>query len=281
MPVGYEKKRANGWLQMNEPQAVSLNILVVDDDSINRRMMEVVLAPQGHAVAFASNGLEALDAVKNKKYDIVFMDLQMPVMDGIESSRLIRESERKNGYSTFIVALTASYLPEKGQELFDAGIDNYIAKPFKVEQIFRMVSYCVSGLHHEKPLRLTVESRETTATNILDVQAGLQRLGGNKNIYSVLLRDFIRELPERMDMLQQCLTFDDLHRLSLAAHNLIGVSASLGALQLSEYAKKLENQSNAGYTSSAQDLLQEIRTSGHKLIQAGLDFLSTDASTTD
>ena len=118
----------------------SLSILVVDDDELNRRLMRVLLTHEGHRVEVASNGLEACDAVKTKKFDIVFMDLQMPVMDGIEASRQIRSGE-KEGIHTFIVALTADYLPEEGHKLFEAGIDNYISKPFEVEHIKRLLRY--------------------------------------------------------------------------------------------------------------------------------------------
>src|SRR5258705_8877940 len=102
-------------------------ILVVDDDQLNQRMMKVLLTREGYQVDLASNGLEALDAVKFQHYDVVFMDLQMPVMDGIEASRRIREWEN-GGRHTFIVALTASYLPEEGHVLFEAGINNFIFK---------------------------------------------------------------------------------------------------------------------------------------------------------
>lgn len=117
-----------------------LKILVVDDDVLNRRLMKVLLAHEGYQVDVAANGLEAFDAIKFQKFDIVFMDLRMPVMDGMEASRRIREWEN-GGQHTFIVALTASYLPEEGQRLFEAGIDNYISKPFQMEHIKRMLAY--------------------------------------------------------------------------------------------------------------------------------------------
>src|SRR5688500_19494956 len=97
----------------NNKKIPQLKILVVDDDILNQRMMQLLLMREGHHVDLASNGLEAFEAIKIQKYDVVFMDLQMPVMDGIEASRHIRTWEN-GGQHTFIVALTASYLPEKG-----------------------------------------------------------------------------------------------------------------------------------------------------------------------
>lgn len=132
--------------QLASKGITNLSILVVDDDELNRRMMRVLLTLEGHRVELASNGLEAFNAVKLKKFDIVFMDLHMPDMDGMEASRRIREWE-KDGVHTFIVALTASYLPEIGSELFEAGIDNYISKPFEVEHIQRLLRYSSPASH--------------------------------------------------------------------------------------------------------------------------------------
>src|SRR5512138_612837 len=98
-----------------------LKILVVDDDLSNRQLMQVLLSREGYQVEVAADGMEAFNAIKHQRFDIVFMDLRMPVMDGLEASRCIREWEN-GGQHTFIVALTASYLPEEGQKLFEAGM---------------------------------------------------------------------------------------------------------------------------------------------------------------
>ena len=126
--------------QNNSEKIPPLKVLVADDDLLNQRMMQVLLKHEGHSVDVVSNGLEAFDAVKFQKFDIVLMDLQMPVMDGIEASLRIREWEN-GGQHTFIVALTAGYLPEEGQRLFEAGIDNYLPKPFEMEHLQRMLKY--------------------------------------------------------------------------------------------------------------------------------------------
>ncbi len=126
--------------QSNGGKLSRLKILVVDDDVSNRYLMQVLLTREGYQVAVAANGLEAFEAVKHQKFDIVFMDLYMPVMEGMEASRCIREWE-KGGQHTFIVALTASYLPDEGQKLFEAGMDDYISKPFELEHIQRLLKY--------------------------------------------------------------------------------------------------------------------------------------------
>jgi CheY-like chemotaxis protein len=126
--------------QSTSDRIPSLKVLVADDDVLNQRLMKVLLTREGHDVDVVSNGLEAFDAIKFQKFDIVFMDLRMPEMDGVEASRRIRAWE-EGRQPTFIVALTAGYIPEQGQELFEAGIDNYIPKPFEMEHLQRMMKY--------------------------------------------------------------------------------------------------------------------------------------------
>jgi CheY-like chemotaxis protein len=132
--------------QSTDKETSPLKILVADDDVLNRRLMKVLLTHEGYQVDVAANGLEAFDAVKFQKFDIVFMDLRMPEMDGLEASRRIREWEN-GGQHTFIVGLTASYLPEEGPKMFEAGIDNYISKPFQMEHIKRMLAYSEKSRH--------------------------------------------------------------------------------------------------------------------------------------
>jgi CheY-like chemotaxis protein len=124
----------------------ALRILVVDDDALGRRLMHLILTREGHRVDVAANGLEALEAVKHNPFDIVFMDLHMPEMEGMEASRQIRAWEDGDSH-TFIVALTASYLPEIGQALFEAGMDNYISKPLDVAQVQRLLKYSSPASH--------------------------------------------------------------------------------------------------------------------------------------
>jgi two-component system, sensor histidine kinase and response regulator len=250
-----------------------LAILVVDDDELNRRMMHILLSREGHQVELASNGLEAFNMIKSKKFDIVFMDLQMPIMDGVEASQKIREWENGDA-RTFIVALTASYLPERGEKLFEAGIDNYIPKPFELEHIQRMLKYrsdaILASTLHVKP----TQNEEISIREVLDFEQGVKRVGGNVDTYWELLGDFIQELPEKMEAMQRYFAARDLDGLSRAAHNLKGVSANLGILQLSEYADRLDTESSSGYTDLIGETLKEVKAVGGKLGEIAQIFLS-------
>ncbi|HET9913551.1 MAG TPA: response regulator [Anaerolineales bacterium] len=138
-----------------------MRILVVDDDLLNQQLMQILLEQEGHHVEAASNGLEAFESIKRQQFDIVFMDLNMPVMDGRQASRRIREWEN-GSRRTFIVALTASYLPDERQGLREAGVDNYIAKPFEVR-------------HIQQLLRDRIDIRSFPSTQRIPPDEGLDR----------------------------------------------------------------------------------------------------------
>jgi CheY-like chemotaxis protein len=259
--------------QSSTEKIPQLKILVVDDDVLNQRMMQLLLTREGHRIDLASNGLEAFEAVKMQEYDVVFMDLQMPVMDGIEASRRIRTWEN-GGKHTFIVALTASYLPEKGHVLFEAGIDNYISKPFEMEQIQRLLKYGFqSRLSHasDEPI---IPEQEVRPEKVLDIHKGIIQVGGDEETYRELLGDFVNGLPKRVGTIQHYYANKNLVELSRAAHNLGGIAGNLGASQLSVSAKKLDKQSVEGYTESLDALIQEIQLVVGKLLEASNNFLA-------
>lgn len=260
--------------QSGTKKTPAAKLLVVDDDVLNQRMMQVLLTREGYQVDVVSSGFEAFDAVKLEKYDIVFMDLQMPAMDGIETSRRIREWEN-GGRHTFIVALTASYLPEMGEELFEAGIDNYISKPFELEHIQRLLRYTVSA-QSALAVQSVASQPRPELEPVLDIQKGIEQVGGDVATYKELLRDFIHELPERLQAMQKSFARTDWTGLSRIAHNLNGVAANLGALQLSEYAKELDKQSVGGYTESVARLIRAINLTGNKLLEASNVFLAEE-----
>jgi len=253
----------------------SLSILVVDDDELNQRMMRLLLKREGHLVECVSNGLEALNAVKSQTFDIVLMDLQMPVMDGVEASRRIREWEESGGH-TFIVALTASYLPERGRELFEAGIDNYMSKPFDMEHLRHILQY---GLENRKLREASGEEHPVIVSpddQAFDYQLGIQRVGGDRETYKELFTDFMQELPGKLETIKVCFRGKDMEGLYRAAHNLKGVSANLGALQLSEHAHRLEKQVGEGYTDGIESVFNDILVTSEKLKESAFNFLANN-----
>lgn len=259
--------------QFNNNRILQLKILVADDDVLNQRMMQLLLKRDGHLVDLASNGAEALEAVKIQEYDIVFMDLQMPLMDGIEASRRIREWEN-GGKHTFIVALTASYLPEEGQILFEAGIDNYISKPFEMEHIQQLLKYAFQTRIGNDLCQPEILEKEKQSENVLDIQRGIVQVGGDEDTYRELLEDFTKGLPKRLRAIQDFFASRDLVELSRAAHNLQGIAANLGAAELSGCVRKLDRYSAEGQAEHLDAMMQEIQFVVIRLLEISTNFLA-------
>ena len=260
-------------------ESEKLKVLVVDDDEMNRRMMSLILSREDHHVELASDGFEACDAAKAQDFDIILMDLQMPGIDGIETSRRIRASGN-NSKKAYIVALTASYEPNKGGELFEAGIDNYIAKPFDVEHLRQMLPHGLDPRQREnddvEDVQAVIDVSSATASkhkNTFNPTIGLKQVGGDEEIFHDLLTDFVGELPQRIEKMETCLGEKDMDGLSRTAHNLKGVSSNLGLLQLSQHAGKLENSSSGGYTELLIDEVKALKTIAEEFIQDASDFL--------
>ena len=172
------------------------------------------------------------------------------------------------------MALTASYLPERGRELFEAGIDNYLAKPFDVEHLRNIL---LSGSEGKKrvtaPKLAAIKPEMLQEQPSIDFQLGVLRVGGNREVYKDLLQDFINELPAKLEKLKLYAAEKDADSLNRAAHNLKGVSANLGAMPLSERAGRLEKQVKEGYNDTVEGLLSEITVEIQTLTENTLDFL--------
>ncbi|NTU48410.1 MAG: response regulator [Syntrophobacteraceae bacterium] len=113
-----------------------LRVLVVEDNPVNRELVHMMLSTLGSAVDLAENGSQAVEALQREDYDFVLMDCQMPVVDGFEATRLIREHERRTGKEpTVIIALTASAMEGDRAHCIDAGMNDYLAKPFRPKDI--------------------------------------------------------------------------------------------------------------------------------------------------
>jgi CheY-like chemotaxis protein len=116
--------------------ALSLDILAVEDNRVNQTVLRLMLEEHGCKVTLASNGNEALGKVKERGYDLIFMDLRMPGMDGLETTSRLRELERAQGRSASpIVALTAQALPEDRERCKQAGMDGFLSKPLVADEL--------------------------------------------------------------------------------------------------------------------------------------------------
>ncbi|MGX9355814.1 ATP-binding protein [Roseobacteraceae bacterium S113] len=223
----------------------SLNVLVVEDNEINAEVIRRMLEKDRHTVTWASNGKEGVEAAHSGRFDVIFMDISMPVMDGLKAARLIRESQ---GYSkdTPIIAVSANVLPDAMDSIRDAGMDAFLGKPINVE-----------SLRHALSTILPANRFDATPA---DGRAGFDDLRTELGAPAAekLLRKFVGEadaLIERMRVEE--IEPDGLPELSRACHKLAGSAGLFGLDALRLALLDCEVQALAGDVAAAQMAVQE------------------------
>ncbi len=253
-----------------------LKILVVDDDEQSQKMLGFILRHFGCEVATVSNGQEAVQLVKLRQFDLVFMDIQMPVMDGLEATCRIREWETPGDHLP-IIGLTAGF-DERAKSWLTLGMDSVLSKPFNTDRLREVIDACAD----KKEISLRVEQAlpEPSLADlpILDFARGLKRFVGDRDHYFELLGEFTSSLPARFQELTSDYASGNWQSLSNRAHNLKGLSASFGAARLSQNALELEKHIEAGWYAKAEGKLNEIGDSIHSLISKSMELLSRPSS---
>jgi len=218
-----------------------MKILYVDDDNINQEMITLMLFQRGFEIETASNGQEAVEAVRNGTYDLVLMDVQMPVMDGIEATKIIRSWEDGN-HNTPIIALTANDMVSSIHECVQAGMNDFVSKPFSVQQLLNVIN----SILKDDAVALDVNKVQHTSISeqkmvTLDTETGLMNCNNDIILYKKFLREFVNALPEKTDKIYKNLSSGNTGYALRLVHNLKGVSATLGAMKFSHAAAQLEH----------------------------------------
>jgi two-component system, sensor histidine kinase and response regulator len=221
-------------------------ILLVEDNEINQ---EVAIGQLEDAEAFvdlAENGAVALEMIKGNDYDAVLMDMQMPVMDGIEATRVIRANPRHEKLP--IIAMTANAMESDRILCLEAGMNDHIAKPIDPDQLFGVLlrwirpsdGHGAASRDRQAHPTKTEEGETRLSVPGIDVDAGLRRTGGNRKRYETLLRKFAEQQSGTAVVLVAALGKGDMATAERTAHSLKGAAATLGAKALAEVASQAE-----------------------------------------
>jgi two-component system, sensor histidine kinase and response regulator len=145
-----------------QEQRQSLSFLVAEDNAVNQRLIARLLEKRGHSVMLVQNGREALEALEKQPFDIVLMDVQMPEMDGFEATQLIREKEKTSGTHLAIIALTAHAMKGDEERCLACGMDGYVTKPIKLEELFSVVEKVAPDITRRLHVRDRLPQRPKT-----------------------------------------------------------------------------------------------------------------------
>ncbi len=252
--------------QQNQLQALSFEkqaelvrlegrILLVEDNKINQEISREQLMQMGLEVVIADNGLMAVEKASAESFDIVLMDIQMPLMDGYQAAELIREFNP----TIPIIALTAAAMIEDKHKALKVGMNSHLSKPIGIEQLYQCLA---SFLLQRPPLMSDYSSPNALQSNDLiwlDSDAALKILGGNATIYHTLLAEFSESLLSTIHQINQAintLPADNQHQawieIHRQIHSLKGVAANLALPQLAAYLKQLDEMVQAGERPSAE-----------------------------
>ncbi|MEH6347309.1 MAG: CHASE4 domain-containing protein [Bermanella sp.] len=232
------------------------NILLAEDNELNQDIIIDLLADCGSNVDIANNGKEALILLNSRSFDVVLMDIQMPVMDGIEATQKIRQNPRWKNIP--IIALTANATQSDIEGGMAIGMSEYLTKPIIPEELFASLArWCT--LKQEEELITAVKETcltekpdeihgvlgqiETSAVELkgLDIQAGLKTCNGKESLFKKLLVKFTGKYQGLHEEVVQALNGGDSIKAKSIVHNLTGVSANIGALQLADVARKIDD----------------------------------------
>lgn len=261
---------------------LNMSILLAEDNETNQEVVVFMLQTFGCDVDIATNGREAVDAVTEKSYDLVLMDCQMPQMDGYQATAAIREMEKKKGqhHHIPIIALTANALEGAREKCLAAGMEDYISKPFKIDEIWKMLEYWSHGKHLTRIKNQSIKKmKEATAVveqsqgehlgketesdsspidrSVLNRLKDLQ-MEGKPDIFERIITAFCTSSDPLVAGLREALAGHDLNVLQNTAHSLKSSSANVGAIKLSALNKELELECRNITLENAANLVSAI-----------------------
>lgn len=214
-----------------------MRVLVVEDNDINQKIVVKMLQKRGLSCDIASSGKEAVRSVQNKEYDIVFMDCQMPEMDGYEATRQIRSWEGPDRH-TIIIAMTANAMEGDREKCLEAGMDNYLSKPIDFQRFFRLIE-------HYSPARpkncLAMPDILEDSLQVFLAESGLEEQDSRD-----LFIQLWEKLPKSLGEMRQALDNDDLGTLKHIAHKIKGSTGTLRVGKVYQALAELEQQAAAG-----------------------------------
>jgi CheY-like chemotaxis protein/HPt (histidine-containing phosphotransfer) domain-containing protein len=206
-------------------------ILLVEDNVVNQRVASGLLTRRGHHVTIAPDGREALATLDREAFDLVLMDLQMPVMGGLDATVAIRLRERGTGQHVRIVAMTAHAMTTDRARCLAAGMDGYLSKPIDPQLLFAAVEDDSAGGDLQTPV---------VALDTFDETALLHRVSGDHDLMIEIIQLFLEDLPVRLAAIEDAVTRRNAVEIRAAAHALKGSAGNLAVGGLFDAASVLE-----------------------------------------
>jgi signal transduction histidine kinase/DNA-binding response OmpR family regulator len=241
-----------------------LRVLVTEDNAINQRLAARLLEKRGHVPVLASNGREAIEALKRESFDVVLMDVEMPELDGYEATAAIRESERNRIRRVPIIAMTAHALKGDRENCLAAGMDGYLSKPLRPQELFEAVEH-LAGVE-PSPATTSAEAENQKTEDAFHQRMLRDRTAGDERLARELLDLFLEESDEMLDAIRSAVASRDGTKLRLAAHSLHGALAHFAPSRALDLAAELEETAVADGNAQTAELLARLESEMARLV---------------
>ena len=238
-----------------------LRILLAEDNRVNQAVASRILAKLGHILVIANNGLEAIEQLKQQAFDLVLMDVQMPEMDGILATKVIREHEKSTHDHIPIIAMTAHAMTGDRARCLAAGMDGFLTKPISPEEVDAAILAALKDTpQHDHDTGVDNQQEKTTEGSELDwnLSTTLEQLGGDETLLQEVIDIFLEEAPKHLAALRLAVTQGMAKTVETAAHTLKGELGYLGVPEISQRASQIEEMGRSNDLSGAADLLPQF-----------------------
>jgi PAS domain S-box-containing protein len=236
-------KSSSNFKSLDEPSGADgktdfegFKVLIVDDYTVNRRIVKGMMKKLGVEVDEAEDGISALEMIAKNNYSVIFMDVHMPGMDGLEATQKIRNLEDDAKSKVPVIAITASVLDRDIEECKKAGMNGFIAKPFTFNELYERFNHFVSKDFSEETSG-GIESKDTIALKIDNLE---ELTGGDDDLLKEMLDLFLEQTPEMMDKILDNLENENYEELKINTHTLKPTFTYVGIQEATELAEKIE-----------------------------------------
>jgi CheY-like chemotaxis protein len=260
-----------------EPQyrVTGLRILLAEDSPFNQKLAVGVLGKRGHHVTVANTGHEAVALAAAHDFDLIFMDIQMPEMDGLEATRRIRaRGEPEGGRHVPIIAMTAQAMKGMRERCLSVGMDDYLVKPVRAREIYDKIEALFSP-QAAAPAASTRVPPKTAAGSPINWGAAMAAVAGDRQLLLEVVEAFLEECPELLDQARAALATADASLLRRSGHTIKGVLRTLGLETSGALAAELEEMGRRSDFSAAPPVLARLEAQLDEILPEAKAFAST------
>jgi predicted ATPase/signal transduction histidine kinase/CheY-like chemotaxis protein/HPt (histidine-containing phosphotransfer) domain-containing protein len=273
--LGIAPSNPSGWIAIKKPETSTLpplRILLAEDSLVNQKLALAVLSRLGHTTVVANHGKEALSILASQEFDVVLMDVQMPEMDGFETTAAIRAAEQSTGKHQPIVAMTAHAMAGDRQRCLDAGMDAYVSKPFQQELLLQAIA-TVIGIERADAGNRSLRSEGSP--KLVDWSAAIEQVMNDQELLKDVARTSLDETREMLSRLPAAIEAGNARETQRLAHTVKSAMGFFHSITAKQCGQELEDQAATGALGPAPELFERFKAAVDRVTPILQRFVDT------